>query len=168
MVQGRKWKMSEEDISKLAEDLVLVDVHGHHLHNDEVRVGDWAARNLRTWVGDQTELWKSRGKVTRPVFQKVKDDHLSRGYVNPRLMARLHDRGAELQLKQFYTKNANVTERKGKLRVDTEDGAASYSYDYVDPQSVWECMDTVHHYSTALRSVRGDLLLRGGPTVGTA
>ena len=40
VVQGRKRKMSEEDISELAEDPVLVDVHGHHLHDDAVKVGD--------------------------------------------------------------------------------------------------------------------------------
>ena len=48
VVQGRKREMSEEDISELAEDPVLVDVHGHPLHDDAVKVGDWVARNLRT------------------------------------------------------------------------------------------------------------------------
>ena len=86
----------------------------------------------------------------------MKDGHLSRGYVNPRLVARLHDRGAELCLRQFYHKNANVTERKGRLRVDNETNSAAYTFDYVEPQTVWECVDAVFHYVTALWSVRAE------------
>ena len=64
----------------MAEDPVMVDVPGHPLRDDGVTVGDWVARSLKPWTGDQAELWKHRKKVTRPVFQKVKNDHLSWGY----------------------------------------------------------------------------------------
>ena len=155
-VGGRKRKNSEDDIEEKQEDLVLVDIPNHHIHDDGAKIGDWVARSLKPWTGEQEELWKNKRRVARPILQKLKDGHLSRGYVNPRLLARLHDRGAELSLKQFFHKNANVTERKGRLRIDNESSSAAYTFDYVEPQTVWECVDAVHHYTTALRSIRAE------------
>ena len=153
-VGSGKRKKPDDDFEEHPEDLILVDVPNHHIKDDGAKVGDWVARSLKPWTGDQEELWKNKKRVSRPVLQDLKDGHLSRGYVNPRLVARLHDRGAELCLRQFFHKNANVTERKGKLKVDNEANCAAYTYDYVEPQTVWECVDAIFHYVTALRSVR--------------
>ena len=153
VVSGKR-KKPDDDFEEHPEDLVLVDVPNHHIKDDGANVGDWVARSLKPWTGEQKELWKHKKRVSRPVLQDLKDSHLSRSYVNPRLIARLHDRGAELCLRQFFHKNANVTERKGKLKVDNEANCAAYTYDYVEPQTVWECVDAIYHYVTALRSVR--------------
>ena len=40
------------------------------------------------------------------------------------------------------------------MRVDNETNSAAYTFDYVEPQTVWECMDAVFHYVTALWSIR--------------
>ena len=155
-VGSGKRKKPEDDFEETPEDLILVDVPNHHIKDDGAKVGDWIARGLKPWTGDQEVLWRNKKRVSRPVLQDLKDGHLSRGYVNPRLVARLHDRGAELCLRQFYHKNANVTERKGKLKVDNEANCAAYTFDYVEPQTVWECVDAIFHYVTALWSVRSE------------
>ena len=72
----------------------MVDIPNHHIHDDGVKVGDWVARSLKPWTGEQEELWKNKKRVARPILQKLKDGHLSRGYVIPHLLARLHNRRA--------------------------------------------------------------------------
>ena len=61
-------------------------------------MGDWVARNVRPWTGDQEVLWKNIAREAKPKLQNLKDGHLSRGYVNPRLVGQLHDWGVEVFL----------------------------------------------------------------------
>ena len=153
---GRKRSRSEGDMEeweKNPETYTMVSVDNLTVRDDAMTVGCWQSRNLRPWSGPQDEQWRHLPRVVRPVLNSIVDEHLHDGEVNPRLLVRMHDRGSELSIKQFFGKNANVTSRQAKVRLDG-DSTASWNLDFVEPQGVWEVMDCVHHYVTALWCVR--------------
>ena len=153
---GTKRTRSEDDMDeweKNPESFIMVTVENHTIRDDASTVGDWTARKLRPWSGSQEELWRNLTKVVRPILNSITDEHLHDGEINPRLLVRTHDRGSEISVKQFFGKNANVTSRQAKVRLDG-DAAASWNLDFVEPQGVWEVIDCVHHYATALWCVR--------------
>ena len=153
---GRKRSHSEGDMEEWErnpESFAMVSVDNHSIKDDAVSAGDWTARKLRPWSGSQEEMWRNLPRVARPVLNSIVDEHLHDGEVNPRLLVRMHDRGSELSIKQFFGKNANVTSRQAKVRLDG-DSTASWNLDFVEPQGVWEVIDCVHHYVTALWCVR--------------
>ena len=74
--------------------------------------------------------------------------------MNPKVVRKLHDRGAALCIKWFYTRNAHVKQRPGKIRVEGDAMAAAFKLDYVEATGIWEVIDGLWQYTTALRSIR--------------
>ena len=67
--------------------------------------------------------------------------------------------------KQWLSSNYAVEGRWGKIRADSDKTAGAFVYDYMEPSGVWDAMDAVHNYATALRFVwpdnnSGHLLLK--------
>lgn len=159
---GGKRKLEEED--KDADGPIMIDVPGHHLKDDAHTVMDKAARLLRPWMGSQADLWKAHPRKVKPVLQDLKDRFLTRSSVNPRVIEKMHDRGAELTLKMFHHKNVsdklfvclvvclfdplncqpdvqvNVDHRRGKLRLDADGHSAAYQQDYLEPQGKFDTL----------------------------
>ena len=102
---GGKRKLEEED--KEADGPIMIDLPGHHLKDDAHSVMDKVARLLRPWMGSQVDLWKAHPRKVKPVLQDLKDRHLTKSCVNPRVVEKMHDRGAELTLKMFHHKNVS-------------------------------------------------------------
>ena len=87
----------------------MIDVKAHHLKDDGFTVLDKTARRCRPWMGNQKLLWESLPRVSRPVLQDLHDKHLTKSTVNPKVNEKMHDRKAELTLKQFHFKNVSRT-----------------------------------------------------------
>ena len=68
-VGSGKRKKPEDDFEETPEDLILVDIPNHHIRDDGAKVGDWVARGLKPWTGDQEVLWRNKKRVSRPLFQ---------------------------------------------------------------------------------------------------
>ena len=66
----------------------------------------------------------------------------------------MHDRGAELAVKMFLESNVNVDHRPGKVKLDSDGTTGAFQHDYVEAQGVWQVVDAVWNYTTALRSIR--------------
>lgn len=105
VTSGGKRKLEEED--KEADGPIMIDLPGHHLKDDAHSVMDKVARLLRPWMGSQADLWKAHPRKVKPVLQDLKDRHLTKSCVNPRVVEKMHDRGAELTLKMFHHKNVS-------------------------------------------------------------
>ena len=105
--QDAKRKRDEEQEDD-QEEPILVSFLGHDLRDNAHDIIDWEARSLRPYMGKQEEFWARQGRKCKPVLQNLKDKHLTKSPANPKLIAKLQDRGAEVTLKMFHFKNINV------------------------------------------------------------
>jgi hypothetical protein len=131
MTENKRRRETECDDDQ--EEPILVSIPGHNLLDNAHDVIDWDARSLRPFMGKQEELWKREGRKSKPVLQNLRDGHLTKSPANPKLVAKLHDRGAEITLKMFHYKNINVEHRHGKLKLDHQASTAAFQYDYAEP-----------------------------------
>lgn len=116
-------------------------------------------------MGTQTEFWKNQKQFAKPIKEDLLDSHLTSSAVNPKVIAKMHDRGAEVNAKLFLEGNANVDHRPGKIKLEDDHTAGSFQRDYVELQGVWQAVDAAWNYATALRSIRpgdhsGHLILK--------
>ena len=90
-------------------------------------------------MGTQTEFWKNQKQFAKPIKEDLLDSHLTSSAVNPKVIAKMHDRGAEVNAKLFLEGNANVDHRPGKIKLEDDHTAGSFQRDYVELQGVAGC-----------------------------
>ena len=91
-----------------------------------------------------------------PVIEDLKMSHLTKAPINPNVIVKLHNRGAETTAKQWLSTNYSVEDRGGKIRATSNHTAGAFILDYQEPKGVWEAVDAVHNYAMVLRMVRPD------------
>jgi hypothetical protein len=99
----KKSKLDETDLDE-PEPPVLIHIENHTIKDDAHKVIDFVARSVRPLQCDQTVWWTQQKRVSRPVKEDLEDSHLTASSVNPRTVARLHDRGAEINNKMFLSR----------------------------------------------------------------
>ena len=157
----RKRKRGEEDEDDSDEDVVagpvLIDVEHHHLKDDAHTVLDWVARSVRPYNGgDQEAYWAKRPRRDEPVLEDLKMAHLTKVPINPAVLAKAHDRGAETTAKQWLSTNYSVRSNDCKMRATDKGTAGAFFYDFQEPKGVWESVDAVFNYTMALMMIRPD------------
>ena len=155
----------EEEHEKEAQQPILITIPNHTVKDNAYDVIDYEVRKLRPFMGKQADWWKKQRQVAKPIMEDLLDCHLTISAMNPRIIARMHDRGAELNHKMFLENNANVEHRPGKIKLDRQGTAGAFQQDYVEAQGVWQLVDGAWNYATALRSIRpsdysGHLMLK--------
>ena len=93
-----------------------------------------------------------------PQLETVDMDHLTSNTVNPRIIKKVHDAGAHLELKYFDGGNITVESRAPKASFSARSGdiQTDLALDWVEPNTVWQCVDALLNYCTTVYSVRRD------------
>ena len=95
---------SDETCTK-AEDIKLVDIKDHHLSDNANDIIDYEVRTkLRPINAKQEVFWKKFPRVARPIQHELALDFLTKDSINPKVIGRIHDRGAILNVKVCHRK----------------------------------------------------------------
>ena len=91
-------------------------------------------------------------------METVEMDHLTANTVNPRVIKKVHDAGAHLELKYFDAGNITVESRAPKASFSARSGdiQTDLALDWIEPSTVWQCVDALMNYCTTVYSVRRD------------
>ena len=144
----------------------MLDIPNHHVKDDAHSCIDWEVRKVRPYNGgDWEDYWGKMPRRATPVIEDVKMGHITKAPINPNVIAKIHDRGADTTGKQWLSSNYAVEGKGGRIRADNDRTAGAFVLDYIEPNGVWDAVDAVHNYATVLRQVRpddwsGELLLR--------
>ena len=93
-----KTTISEEVCTK-AEEVVMVDIKNHHVKDNANDQIDYVVRTkMRPINAWQVVRWKEFPRVARPVRHELGLEFLMKDTVNPKVVGKLHDRGAALNL----------------------------------------------------------------------
>ena len=165
---GRKRKRGddEDEEEEAAGTPVLVHLPEHDLKDDAHTVIDWEARQLRPYNGGDWDLYWSKMPIkSEPVIEDIKIGHMTKAPINPNVIKKLHNRGTETTGKQWLSSNYGVEGKGGRIRAESDRTAGAFILDYNGPTGVWDAVDGIHNYTTALRQVRpddwtGELMLR--------
>ena len=70
----------------------------------------------------------------------------------------MHDAGAHLELKYFDAGNITVESRAPKASFSARSGdiQTDLALDWIEPSTVWQCVDALMNYCTTVYSVRRD------------
>ena len=150
----------EESGSSSEDDQNPILVNGTFKVKDNAHdVIDFAMRNrLRTINAKPETYFKYLTKKVEPQLETLETDHINMNTVNPRIIKKVHDAGAHLELKYFDAGNISVESRAPKASFRTRGGDihTDLALDWVEPDTVWQCVDAILNYCTTVYSVRRD------------
>ena len=83
--------------------------------------------------------YKCIARKVEPQLETIEVDHLTANTVNPRIIKKVHDSGAHLDLKYFDAGNITVESRapKASFRARGRDIQTDLALDWVEPDTVW-------------------------------
>ena len=157
--RGKKRKVevssseSEEDQEPiLIEKTFKVKDNGHDILDFKIR------NSLRTINSKPENYFKHLVRKVEPQLETVEMDHLTANTVNPRIIKKVHDAGAHLELKYFDGGNITVESRAPKASFSARSGdiQTDLALDWVEPNTVWQCVDALLNYCTTVYSIRRD------------
>ena len=120
---------------------------------------DFKIRNsLRTINAKPKTYYKYLNKKVEPQLETLEVDHLTANTINPRIVKKVHDMNAHLELKYFDVGNITVESRAPKAKFSARGGdiQTDLALDWVEPDNVWQCVDALFNYCTTVYSVRRD------------
>ena len=144
---------SEDDQSPiLVNKTFKVKDNGHDILDFEIR------NKLRTINAKPDTYFKHLIKKVEPQLETIEVDHLTANTVNPRIIKKVHDVSAHLELKYFDAGNITVESRAPKASFKARGGdiQTDLALDWVEPDTVWQCVDALLSYCTTVYSVRKD------------
>ena len=144
---------SEDDQSPiLVNKTFKVKDNGHDILDFEIR------NKLRTINAKPDTYFKHLIKKVEPQLETIEVDHLIANTVNPRIIKKVHDVSAHLELKYFDAGNITVESRAPKASFKARGGdiQTDLALDWVEPDTVWQCVDALLNYCTTVYSVRRD------------
>ena len=134
---------SEEDQEPiLIEKTFKVKDNGHDIIDFKIR------NSLRTINAKPESYYKNLVRKVEPQLETVEMDHLTANTVNPRIIKKIHDAGAHLELKYFDAGNITVESRAPKASFSARSGdiQTDLALDWVEPNTVWQCVDALLNY----------------------
>ena len=144
---------SEDDQEPiLVEKTFKVKDNGHDILDFKIR------NSLRTINAKPEDYYKNLVRKVEPQLETVEMDHLTANTVNPRVIKKVHDAGAHLELKYFDAGNITVESRAPKASFSARSGdiQTDLALDWIEPSTVWQCVDALMNYCTTVYSVRRD------------
>ena len=99
--------------------------------DDAHTVIDWKLRaNIRPFNGsDWKTYWGKMPRKVTPVIEDVQISHLTKAPINPTVIKKLHDRGAETTGKQWLSTNYSVEDKGGRIRATNDRTAGAFVLD---------------------------------------
>ena len=78
--------------------------------------------------------------------------------MNPRIIKKVHDISSHLELKYFDAGNITVESSAAKASFKTRGGdiQTDLALDWVEPDTVWQCVGALLNYCTTVYSIRRD------------
>ena len=144
---------SEDDQEPiLVEKTFKVKDNGHDILDFKI------LNSLRTINAKPEDYYKNLVRKVEPQLETVEMDHLTANTVNPRVIKKVHDAGAHLELKYFDAGNITVESRAPKASFSARSGdiQTDLALDWIEPSTVWQCVDALMNYCTTVYSVRRD------------
>ena len=144
---------SEDDQSPLLINKTFkVKDNGHDILDYDIR------NKLRTINAKPDTYYKHLVRKVEPQLETIEVDHLTANTVNPRIIKKVHDATAHLELKYFDAGNITVESRAPKASFKTRGGdiQTDLALDWIEPDTVWQCVDALLNYCTTVYSVRRD------------
>ena len=130
-VDKRKRDNKEESSAQAP---ILISELNHHIKDNAHNIIDWTALNLQAYRGTQSEVWKHQSQVCWPIKVDLLDSHLMTFSVNPKVIAKMHDRGADLNMRLFLEANANIDHWPGKIWLMDNNTAVLFSKIMLSPK----------------------------------
>ena len=159
MRYGKRRKDPESDSdSDDAQKPILIE-KTFHVKDNGHDVLDFKVRNsLRTIQAKPEKYFKHLAKKVEPQLETLEADHLTANTVNPRIVKKVHDRGAHMELKYFDAGNITVESRAPKASFSARGGdiQGDLALDWIEPDNVWQCVDALLNYCITVYSVRRD------------
>ena len=123
--------------------------------DDAHTIIDWKLRaSLRPFNGDWKTYWAKMDRKATPVIEDIQMAHLTKAPINPTVIKKSHDRGAETTGKQWMSSNYSVEDKGGRIRATNDRTAGAFVLDYEDPRGPWEATDSIFNYAMVLQCVR--------------
>ena len=144
---------SEDDQNPiLVDDTFKVEDNGHDVLDFKIR------NSLRTINAKPKTYYKYLNKKVEPQLETLEVDHLTANTINPRIVKKVRDMNAHLELKYFDVGNITVESRAPKAKFSARGGdiQTDLALDWVEPDNVWQCVDALFNYCTTVYSVRRD------------
>ena len=123
--------------------------------DDAETVWHHQARNLRPFRGQE---WQDRythlGRHATPVREDLAWEPMGVIEVAPVIIKKLHDRGAELQIKMFSPINVDVACRSGRFHMSEDGESVSIkSHDFKPVLQTWQVVEALTTYTLCLHRV---------------
>ena len=156
---GRRRKAADSDSESeddqlpiMIEETFLVKDNGHDILDFKIR------NSLRTINAKPEKYYKHLNKKVEPQLESLEVDHITANTVNPKIVKKVHDRSAHLELKYFDAGNITVESRAPKASFSARGGdiQGDLALDWIEPDTVWQCVDALFNYCTTVYSVRRD------------
>ena len=160
MVKTKQRKGADDmdsDDSDGAQEPVMVKLDNYKVRDDGTTKIDMKLRNaLRTINAKPKRYFKNFSRKVKPVLETLENEHLTSTMINPKIMKKLHDRGAYLELRFFDQNNISVETRAPKASFSAISGnvVGTMSADWIEPQTIWSCVDAVFNYCINVYGIR--------------
>ena len=157
----RRHKPSKDEMdsgdSDCGQEPVMVEFDNYKVRDNGVNKLDMVLRNaLRTINAKPRKYYKHFSRTVKPAVETLENEHLTNTMINPKIMKKLHDRGAYLELRFFDQNNISVETRAPKASFSATSGnvIGTMSADWMEPQTIWATIDGVLNYCIAVYGVR--------------
>jgi hypothetical protein len=147
----------ESDDSESGQEPVMVEFDHYKVRDNGVNKLDMVLRNaLRTINAKPRKYFKHFSRKVKPAVETLENEHLTNTMINPKIMKKIHDRGAYLELRFFDQNNISVETRAPKASFSATSGnvVGTLSADWMEPQTIWATVDAVLNYCIAIYGVR--------------
>jgi hypothetical protein len=159
MNYGKRKRMDDESSESEDDQKPVLVNQSFQVKDNGHDVLDFKIRNsLRTINAKPDTYYKRIARKVEPQLETVEVDHLTANTVNPRIIKKVHDSGSHLELKYFDAGNITVESRAPKASFSARGGdiQTDLALDWVEPDTVWQCVDALLNYCTTVYSVRRD------------
>ena len=147
----------DSDESESGQEPVMVEFDQYKVRDNGVNRLDMVLRNaLRTINAKPRKYYKHFSRKVKPAVETLENEHLTNTMINPKIMKKVHDRGAYLELRFFDQNNISVETRAPKASFSATSGnvVGTLSADWMEPQTIWATVDAVLNYCIAVYGVR--------------
>lgn len=147
----------DSDDSEAGQEPVMVEFDHYKVRDNGVNKLDMVLRKaLRTINAKPRKYYKHFNRKVKPAVETLENEHLTNTMINPKIMKKIHDRGAYLELRFFDQNNISVETRAPKASFSATSGnvVGTLSADWLEPQTIWATVDAVMNYCIAIYGVR--------------
>ena len=108
---------------------------------------------VRPYCGDWDSRFKDLGRKADPIKQRLDWTPMGALTLAPVTIKKLHNRGSELTIRMFWSKNHDVRSRQTRISVNKDNTYLEPTLDFKDPRETWELVEALNTPTLALHRV---------------